>query len=358
MTATTSSTHAPIKYHPADFMGDQAARWRFGFIIIQARLELRDGNSTASAAPMRSSPCARGLTVGAVGVKIFPLVPRFPARHRSGRRRSSANCSRRVAFGWSAAPPATPTITEMQEGMANSQRLRPYISSSTTANTTRSATRSASCSTSRGQRERASSNVVPGRVLMESPDGRRYPFHAYLREAHGLRRGTPRSSFAWATNWPWFDGACRYPQLLQAIVDRADFLITASPQLYLQRDTDQTLAATLDTPGASSARALFLAWNRRNSRRAQTRGTVREGRWRSSATPISTKVADMPRDASRFVGTPLLRPHGHCAAMLTQSSAGGRGRRNDAGGAAASGWIQAVSDADRSRRRWLRVARG
>ena len=33
----------------------------------------------------------------------------------------------------------------------------------------------------------------------------------------------PERQLAWGSDWPWFEGVAKYPQLLQAIVDHATF---------------------------------------------------------------------------------------------------------------------------------------
>jgi predicted TIM-barrel fold metal-dependent hydrolase len=67
------------------------------------------------------------------------------------------------------------------------------------------------------------STSVLGGVLMDWADEWRYPFATYLRHLAAFAEAIPSSQLAWATDWPWFEGWVKYPQLLQTIVDNATF---------------------------------------------------------------------------------------------------------------------------------------
>jgi predicted TIM-barrel fold metal-dependent hydrolase len=67
------------------------------------------------------------------------------------------------------------------------------------------------------------STSVLGGVLMDWADEWRYPFTTYLRHLSAFADVIPPGQLAWATDWPWFEGYVKYPQLLQTVVDNATF---------------------------------------------------------------------------------------------------------------------------------------
>jgi hypothetical protein len=77
------------------------------------------------------------------------------------------------------------------------------------------------------------STSVLGGPLMEWSDAWRYPFPNYLGKLAGYAERIPPRQLAWGTDWPWFEGVAKYPQLLQAIVDHATFLSPEDRRRYL-----------------------------------------------------------------------------------------------------------------------------
>jgi predicted TIM-barrel fold metal-dependent hydrolase len=77
------------------------------------------------------------------------------------------------------------------------------------------------------------STSVLGGPLMEWEDGWRYPFPAYLGKLARYAEAIPPGQLAWATDWPWFEGQAKYPQLLQAVVDHGSFPSEDARRLYL-----------------------------------------------------------------------------------------------------------------------------
>jgi Amidohydrolase len=77
------------------------------------------------------------------------------------------------------------------------------------------------------------STSVLGGPLMEWEDGWRYPFPGYLAKLARFAEAIPTGQLAWATDWPWFEGQVKYPQLLQAVADHASFPSEEARRLYL-----------------------------------------------------------------------------------------------------------------------------
>ena len=55
----------------------------------------------------------------------------------------------------------------------------------------------------------------------------------YLGRLARFADALPPEQLAWATDWPWFEGALNYPQLLQAVVDHGSFPSAEAKRLYL-----------------------------------------------------------------------------------------------------------------------------
>jgi predicted TIM-barrel fold metal-dependent hydrolase len=68
---------------------------------------------------------------------------------------------------------------------------------------------------------------------MEWSDAWRYPFPNYIRNLGAYAELIPERQIAWGTDWPWFEGVAKYPQLLQAIVDHATFFSEDDRRRYL-----------------------------------------------------------------------------------------------------------------------------
>lgn len=176
---------------------------------------------------------------GAVGVKIFPsyLHLRPDAPEIRAAVDIAAELKAGVAFGLEdTAPPATPTITQMYEGIAELAGDYPTVPFQLNHGANADAFGDeirVVFDLARSHGNVLVSTSVLGGVLMEWPDEWRYPFRAYLRKLAVYAEGVPAQQLAWATDWPWFEGALKYPQLLQAIVDHADFLTAETRKLYL-----------------------------------------------------------------------------------------------------------------------------
>ena len=77
------------------------------------------------------------------------------------------------------------------------------------------------------------STSVLGGVKMEWRDAWRFPFPEYLARLAAFSESMPERQLAWGTDWPWFEGVLKYPQLLQGIIDHATFLSEDTKRLYL-----------------------------------------------------------------------------------------------------------------------------
>lgn len=182
---------------------------------------------------------ARELDGGAIGVKVFPAylevqadAPEVRAAFDVVRERSAA-----VVFGFEdTMPPATPSITAMYEGIgrlatdypdvpiqlnhgANADPFGPEMP--------------VLCEVVNAHGNVLVSTSVLGGVLMEWTDGWRYPFHDYLRRLAVYAEKVDPARLGWGTDWPWFEGVVKYPQLLQSIVDHATFMGEDEKRLYL-----------------------------------------------------------------------------------------------------------------------------
>jgi len=77
------------------------------------------------------------------------------------------------------------------------------------------------------------STSVLGGPLMEWEDEWRYPFPAYLGKLARYADAVSPEQLAWATDWPWFEGTLKYPQLLQAVADHGSFPSEDAKRRYL-----------------------------------------------------------------------------------------------------------------------------
>jgi hypothetical protein len=77
------------------------------------------------------------------------------------------------------------------------------------------------------------STSVLGGPLMEWADEWRYPFRTYLATLARFAEAVPPEQLAWATDWPWFEGWVKYPQLLEAVVAHTDFFSEGARRAYL-----------------------------------------------------------------------------------------------------------------------------
>lgn len=179
------------------------------------------------------------LANGAIGVKIFPsyLHLRPDAPEIRAAVDIAAHYSRGLMFGFEdTTPPTTPSLTEMYDGIA--ALAADYSSTPIQLNHGANADPF-------GEELRVLFDVVAanknilvstsvlGGALMEWTDEWRYPFPEYLRRLSIYAEGVPKEQLAWATDWPWFEGVLKYPQLLQTITDHTDFLTIEHRRLYL-----------------------------------------------------------------------------------------------------------------------------
>jgi predicted TIM-barrel fold metal-dependent hydrolase len=181
----------------------------------------------------------RELDASAVGVKIFPAYLRLDSDAPEIRAALdvAADRGKAAAFGFEdTEPPLTPTLLEYLEGIGrlasdyagvpiqlnHGANADPFGESGRVLAEVASAHPTILVSTS-----------VLGGPLMEWSDAWRYPFPNYLRNLAGYAELIPEGQLAWGTDWPWFEGVAKYPQLLQAIVDHTTFFSEDDRRRYL-----------------------------------------------------------------------------------------------------------------------------
>jgi predicted TIM-barrel fold metal-dependent hydrolase len=211
---------------PADFMGGRGYTRGWAERYPQ-RLKYVTTLHDPRRYPNALDELAAELDSGALAVKIFPAYLKTQADGPEIRAALDVVHAHGAAavFGFEdTAPPATPSLIEMYEGIGRLatdyatvpiqlnhggnadpfgpelQVLANVVSSSPTV---------------------LISTSVLGGALMDWPDDWRYPFDGYLRRLAQYSDRIPDDQLAWATDWPWFEGVVKYPQLLQAIVDHA-----------------------------------------------------------------------------------------------------------------------------------------
>jgi predicted TIM-barrel fold metal-dependent hydrolase len=223
---------------PADFMGGRAYTrgWANRY---PDRLRYVTTLFDPSARPEAMDELDRELSLGAIGVKIFPaylnLLPDAPEIRAAldlVRERSAA-----VAFGFEdTAPPATASLAEMYEAIGRLAADYPDVPIQ--LNHGANADLEGPEAPVLFEVVRANANIlvstsVLGGALMEWADGWRYPFPEYLRKLSVYAERVPPEQLAWATDWPWFEGVAKYPQLLGAIVEHATFFSDEDKRRYL-----------------------------------------------------------------------------------------------------------------------------
>jgi predicted TIM-barrel fold metal-dependent hydrolase len=181
---------------------------------------------------------AAELDAGAVGVKILPAYLRL-ASDAPGIRAAldlAADRGRVAVFGFEdTEPPLTPTVVEHLEGIGRLASDYPRPDPAQPRRECRSIRRIRP----RAGRNRRGASDDPhldlglGGPLMEWSDAWRYPFPNYLRNLGADAELIPERQIAWGTDWPWFEGVAKYPQLLQAIVDHATFFSEDDRRRYL-----------------------------------------------------------------------------------------------------------------------------
>jgi predicted TIM-barrel fold metal-dependent hydrolase len=222
---------------PADFMGGRGYTrgWAERFPDrLRYVTTLHDPRAEGSLERL-----AAELDAGAVGVKIFPAYLRL-ASDAPGIRAAldvAADKGRVAVFGFEdTEPPLTPTLVEYLEGIGRLAADYPGVP----IQLNHGANADPFGESGRMLAEIAAahptilvSTSVLGGPLMEWSDAWRYPFPNYLRNLGAYAELIPERQIAWGTDWPWFEGVAKYPQLLQAIVDHATFFSGDDLRRYL-----------------------------------------------------------------------------------------------------------------------------
>jgi hypothetical protein len=223
---------------PADFMGGRgytrgwAARYpdRLKYVTT-----LHDPRRY----PRALDDLAAQLGDDAIGVKIFPSylgtqadAPEIRAGMDVAREGGGA-----AIFGFEdTVPPATPSITEMYEGIgrlaADYRDVPIQLNHGANADASGPELQVLAEIVGSSPNILVSTSVLGG-VMMEWTDGWRYPFPDYLHRLAVYAERFPPAQLAWGTDWPWFEGVVKYPQLLEAIVVHATFLSEQDKRLYL-----------------------------------------------------------------------------------------------------------------------------
>jgi predicted TIM-barrel fold metal-dependent hydrolase len=222
---------------PADFMGGR--RYSRGWAQrFPERLKyvttLRDPRAAGS-----QELLAEELDVAAVGVKIFPaylgLEPDAPEIRAAFD--VLRDLGKAAVFGFEdTEPPLTPSLAECYEGIGrlavdypgvpiqlnHGGNADPFDDTGRALAEVVAVTPTVLVSTS-----------VLGGPGMEWSDGWRYPFAAYLRKLAAFSELLPSAQIAWGTDWPWFEGVAKYPQLLDAVVSHATFFSEEQRRQYL-----------------------------------------------------------------------------------------------------------------------------
>jgi len=223
---------------PADFMGGRGYTGAWARRYPQ-RLRyvttLSDPRRTASAYQLLESEIQKG----ACGVKIFPAYLRLAIDAPEIRHAIEIAQEARavVVLGHEdTRPPDTPSLAEMFHALARVATDYPEVTFQLNHGG------NADPFTHEGdllsEVVRSHTNIVLstsvlGGVMMDWTDEWRYPFPGYLRRLERYVEICPPASLAWGTDWPWFEGTLKYPQLLQAIVDHTPFFTDEARRLYL-----------------------------------------------------------------------------------------------------------------------------
>ena len=179
------------------------------------------------------------LSAGAIGVKIFPAYLRL--RPDAPEIRAAFDLlgerSRAAMFGFEdTSPPETPTLSEYYEAIGRLAVDYPGVPIQLNhgANAAPDGEEFAVLRQMVGSCPSVLvSTSVLGGPMMDWADEWRYPFPRYLATLARYAEALPSGQLAWATDWPWFEGWVKYPQLLQAIVDHASFPSEEAKRLYL-----------------------------------------------------------------------------------------------------------------------------
>jgi predicted TIM-barrel fold metal-dependent hydrolase len=195
----------------------------------------------------------RELSGGACGVKIFPaylnVAPDVAeVRHAVEIVQAAGGA---VIFGFEdTLPPDTPSLAQMFAALA--ELATDYGDVAFQLNHGGNTDPFSSDAEILSDVVRACPNVVLstsvlGGVLMDWTDAWRYPFPNYLRRLERYAELFPPENLAWGTDWPWFEGVLKYPQLLQAIVDHTPFFTNAARRQYLGGNAFRYLGLDADS---------------------------------------------------------------------------------------------------------------
>jgi predicted TIM-barrel fold metal-dependent hydrolase len=223
---------------PADFMGGRAYT-RGWAARYPERLKYVTTLHDPRRYPYAFDELARELDGSAIGVKIFPAY--LETQSDAAEIRSAFDIARErgaaAMFGFEdTAPPGTPSITEMYNGIGRLASDYPDVPIQLNhgANADPGGMEmDVLVEVVEGNPNVLVSTSVLGGVMMEWTDGWRFPFPEYLRRLAAYAERLPADQLAWATDWPWFEGVVKYPQLLEAIVSHATFFSDEEKQLYL-----------------------------------------------------------------------------------------------------------------------------
>ncbi len=182
---------------------------------------------------------ATELDDSAVGVKIFPAY--FETHSDTSEIRAAFDILREhracAIFGFEdTMPPITPSLSEMYEGVGRLASDYPDVPIQLNHGANADplgAEMDVLVEVVAALQNVLVSTSVLGGSMMHWTDGWRYPFPDHLGRLAIYADRLPRTQIAWGTDWPWFEGVVKYPQLLQAIVDHAHFLGDDAKRLYL-----------------------------------------------------------------------------------------------------------------------------
>jgi predicted TIM-barrel fold metal-dependent hydrolase len=228
---------ARFRSAPADFMGGRAytKSWADRFperlLYVTTLFHPR--------APDWAASLVGELEAGALGVKIFPAYLRLAPDSAEIRAVFDLlrERGRAAVFGFEdTCPPQTPSLAEYYEAIGRIASDYPDVPIQLNhgANALPGGDEFPVLGRVVGESPSVLvSTSVLGGPLMEWEDGWRYPFPTYLARLARYADALPSEQLAWATDWPWFEGWVKYPQLLQAVVDHGSFPSEEARRLYL-----------------------------------------------------------------------------------------------------------------------------
>ena len=222
---------------PADFMGGRGYTrgWAERFPDrLKYVTTLHDPRTERSLEEL-----AGELDAGAVGVKIFPSYLRLESDAPEIRAALDVIQERGKAavFGFEdTEPPLTPSLAEYYDGVGRLATDYPgvpiQLNHGANADPVADSGRVLAEVVAAHPTILVSTSVLGG-PLMEWTDAWRYPFANYLQKLAAYSERLPSRQIAWGTDWPWFEGVAKYPQLLQAIVDHTPFFSAEDRHMYL-----------------------------------------------------------------------------------------------------------------------------